>query len=103
MWHNFFTHLPRLTRYTLGTKVDTLFIEILEMLLKAQYTRKENKLVVLNEVSSKVDDLKFFVTLLWEAKGINANKYTQLSQKLVSVGRMLGKWQTLFKKATPPA
>jgi len=85
-------HLPRLTRYTLGTKVDELFINILEIALSAQYTRRENKRALLEELSRKMDNLKFFVTLLWEAKGLDANKYAQLSQKLATAGRMLGKW-----------
>lgn len=92
LWHNFFVNLPRLERYTLGVRVDNLFTEILEIVLTAQHTKREDKKIFLAELSRKLDNLKFFVTLLWEAKGLDANKYGQLSQKLATAGRMLGKW-----------
>lgn len=101
LWHNFLPHLPRLSRYTLGVKIDTLFIELLEVAFTAKYAKREDKLNSLNELSSKLDNLKFFITLLWEAKGLGATQYGQLSQKLTTAGKMLGKWQQLFKKEAP--
>ncbi|HLD31234.1 MAG TPA: four helix bundle protein [Patescibacteria group bacterium] len=86
------THLPRLTRYTLGRKIDELFVNILELALTAQYTKREDKLSFLLQLNRKLDNLKFFVTILWEAKGIDTGKFTRLSQKLSSVGIMLGGW-----------
>ncbi len=81
-----------MTRFTLGVKVDESFIHILELALTAQFTKRENKKMWLEEMSRKLDSLKFFITLLWEAKGLDTNKYAQLSQKLTTAGRMLGKW-----------
>ncbi|MBI5221679.1 MAG: four helix bundle protein [Candidatus Magasanikbacteria bacterium] len=102
LWHNFLPHLPRLTRYTLGVKIDNLFVELLEITFTAKYAKREDKLKFLEEVSNKLDNLKFFITLLWEAKGLNASKYSQLSQKLAASGKMTGKWLQLFKKETLP-
>ena len=101
MWHSFLPHLPRLTRYTLGVKIDNLFVELLENTFTAKYAKREDKLNFLEELSRKLDNLKFFITLLWEAKGLSANKYSQLSQKLTTAGKMTGKWLQLFKKETP--
>lgn len=84
--------MPRLTRYTLGVKIDKLFTDILEITLTAQYAKRENKQSLLEELSQKLDNLKYFITILWEAKGLDAAKYGRLSQKLNSAGRMLGKW-----------
>ncbi|MBI5071941.1 four helix bundle protein [Candidatus Falkowbacteria bacterium] len=92
LWHSFLTHLPRLTRYTLGKKIDELFVNILELALTAQYTRREDKLNFLLQLNRKLDNLKFFVAILWEAKGIDTGKYARLSQKLSSAGIMLGGW-----------
>ena len=99
LWHSFLPHLPRLTRYTLGVKIDNLFIELLEMTLTAKYAKREEKMEFLNTTSHKLDNMKFFVTLLWEAKGINASNYGQLAQKLSSIGTMLGGW---IKKLLTP-
>ncbi len=101
LWHSFLPNLPRLTRYTLGVKIDNLFVELLEITFTAKYARREDKLKFLEELSRKLDNLKFFVTLLWEAKGLNASKYGQLSHKLTAAGKMSGKWLQLFKKETP--
>lgn len=73
LWHNFLPHVPRLSRYTLGIKIDELFIELLEITFMAKYSKRENKLTFLEELNQKLDNLKFFVTLLWEAKGMVAN------------------------------
>ena len=101
LWHSFLPNLPRLTRYTLGVKIDNLFVELLETTFIAKYAKREDKLNILEELSKKLDNLKFFTTLLWEAKGLTANKYGQLSQKLAAAGKMTGKWLLLFKKETP--
>ena len=101
LWHNFLPHVPRLSRYTLGVKIDELFINILELAQTAQYTKREDKLSFLQQLNRKFDTLKFFITLLWEAKGLDASQYGQLSQKLAAAGKMLGKWLQLFKTETP--
>lgn len=87
----------------MGVKIDNLFIELLDITHTAKYAKRENKLNFLEELSTKLDNLKFFITLLWEAKGIDATKYGQLSQKLATAGKMSGKWLQLFKKETPVA
>jgi hypothetical protein len=95
--------VPRLSRYTLGVKIDELFINILELTQTAQYTKREDKLNFLQQLNRKFDTLKFFITLLWEAKGLDASQYGQLSQKLSTAGKMLGKWLQTFKSETPVA
>lgn len=92
MWHNFLQHLPRLTRYTLGVKIDNLFSDLVAMTLTAQYAKREQKLTVLLQLAQKLDHLKFFMTILWEAKGLEANQYSQLAGKLTEAGVMLGAW-----------
>ena len=98
--------MPRLSRYTLGVKIDKLFIDALELTLTAQYTKREDKLTFLKQLNRKLDNLKFFITILWEAKGLEANPYAQLSHKLFSAGNMLGGWMRMIEppqKETPAA
>lgn len=87
----------------MGVKIDNLFVELLEIAFTAKYAKREDKLAFLDELSRKLDNLKFFITLLWEAKGLDAAKYGQLSQKLTTAGKMMGKWLQLFTKETPAA
>lgn len=47
LWHNTLPHIPRLIRYTLGEKISTLFIELVELILIAGYSSKEQKPAVI--------------------------------------------------------
>ncbi|MDO8505281.1 MAG: four helix bundle protein, partial [bacterium] len=92
MWHGFLPALPRLTRYTLAIKVDNLFTDLIAITLTAQYAKREQKQGLLLQMSERLDYLKYFITILWEAKGMETSQYSQISQKLFSAGNMLGKW-----------
>ena len=87
----------------MGVKIDNLFIELLEVTFTTKFAKREDKFAFLEELSRKLDNLKFFITLLWEANGLSADKYGQLSQKLTTTGKMLGKWLQSFGKQTPAA
>jgi len=43
-------------------------------------------------LSDKFDVLKFFIQLLWEIGGLNNKKYSDLSQQLAMIGKMIGGW-----------
>ena len=60
LWHDFLTVLPRLTRYTLGIKIDNLFTECLELSILAGYSARSEKLSAVQKLSVKIDLLKFF-------------------------------------------
>ena len=101
LWHGFLTTLPRLTRYTLGTKIDDLFTACLELALLAGYATRTEKYVAIQKLSIKLDVLKFFLKVLWELKMIDNQKYTLLSVPLAEVGKMIGGWLASLKKETP--
>jgi len=93
IWHDFFLHFPRLSRYTLGAKIDAIFTDCLELLLLAKYSDKNNKLLLINKAVTKFDSLKFFLQIAWEIKALDNNKYLHLSKPLSEIGRMLGGWR----------
>ncbi len=101
MWHGYLDDLPRLTRYTLGIKIDNLFTDCLELSLLAGYSSRPEKLVVVQKLSTKIDALKFFLKVLWEIKVLENKKYNALSLSLVEIGKMAGGWLASLKK-TPP-
>ncbi len=96
LWHNFSTQLPRLTRYSLGTKIDNLFTITLELILTAKYANKENKIQYINQAIIKFDSLKFFLQILWQSKALDNKKYLQLSSLLTEIGKIMGGWKKLF-------
>ena len=97
LWHIFLTHLPKIVRFTLGAKVDTLFTDCLELALIASYQSQLEKENTIRQLNTKFDMLKFFVKLLWEIKAIDTNKLTALSAPLAEIGRMIGGWMKLYK------
>lgn len=101
LWHGFLTHLPRLTRYTLGGRIDGLFIDCFELALTAGYAARSEKLEFLRKLSIKIDTLKFFLKLLWELKALDNSKYSTISMSLAEIGKMIGGWMKLFKNETP--
>jgi len=92
LWHSYFNNLPRHTKFTLGTKIDDLFTDCLELSLTAGYAKKEEKKQSILKLSDKFDVLKFFIQLLWEIGGLNNKKYSDLSQQLAMIGKMIGGW-----------
>ena len=90
--HTYLTHLPKTTRYTLGTKIDNLFTDCLELALLASYQSKIQKMSTVEELNAKFDALKFFIQVLWDAKAIDTNKITRLSVHLTEIGKMVGGW-----------
>jgi four helix bundle protein len=92
LWHEFLPHFPKDSKYTLGTKIDSAFLEVIENIIKAGYSDKLEKQIFLKKSSVKLDLLKFFLQLSWEIKSLDNKKYISLSEKLDEVGRMLGGW-----------
>ena len=92
LWHEYLPKFSKDHRYTLGFKIDSLFIEIIEILHQAQYISYRQKQIYLTKASSKLDTLKFFLKILWEIDGIDNKKYIHLSEYITEIGKMLGGW-----------
>jgi len=92
LWDEFKNHFPKKSKYTLGGKIDALFLEVVEILFTASYLQKEQKLPYLRKASIKLDSLKFFLQISWELKALDNKKYITLSEHLNEIGKMLGGW-----------
>ena len=92
LWHEYLPDFPKDSKYTIGTKIDSLFLEVIEGVIKASISDKLEKLISLKKTSVKLDLLKFFLQLTWEIKALDNKKYIKLSEKLNEIGKMLGGW-----------
>lgn len=86
-------HIPKSARYTIGTRIENKFLDLLELTYIAYFTEKEKKSEKLSECILVLDTLKFFLTVAWEAKLISNNQFEDIVRKLEEVGRMLGGWK----------
>lgn len=91
-WQTYPRHFPKDLRYTLGEKIDMLFVETIESFFLASTVMGEKKVAHLQQGSSKLDLLKFFLQVAWESHAIDTKKYVHLSEHLEEVGKMLGGW-----------
>ena len=60
LWHEFLPHFPKTSRYTMGEKIDSLFLEVTELAFLAGYFYKAQKLPYVQKAAVKLDLLKFF-------------------------------------------
>ena len=65
---------------------------MIEFIIRGGHSDKTIKLISLNNASTKLDFLKFFLQLAWEIKTLDNKKYIALSEKLNEIGKMLGGW-----------
>lgn len=101
-WYSIYHLVPKTHRYTLALKIDTLFIELIEMSASASFTQKQDKIPYLRTAIRKLDTLKILLLVLWETRSIDTKKYEQLSTPLDEVGKMLGGWLGQTEKQNSP-
>lgn len=81
---------PKIRRHTLGQKIDTLTLDIFELLFGVSYS--ENKITTLKKISIKLDLLKVLVRLAKDTQSLTNNQYLALQSLLQEIGKMLGGW-----------
>lgn len=99
-WDGYKNHFPKKSRYTLGVKIDSLFLDTLELMFVGSYLGPKEKLPLLERANGKLDLLKFFLQISWEMKALDGEKYISLSESLQEVGRMLGGWRKGLESKT---
>lgn len=97
-WYDFSIKIPKTHKYSLGQKIDSLFVESIEAIVTASFLQPTEKLPWVRLSIRKIDTLKIFLMILWETKSIDDKKYILLSEKLNGIGRMLGGWQNQILK-----
>lgn len=93
IWITFYETLPKIHKYTLGQKIDTLFVEVIEAISIATFLSREEKHPWVKLAIRKTDTLKILLMVLWEAKSVDNKKYIILSVQIEEIGKMLGGWQ----------
>ena len=102
LWHEYHSTLPKLHRYTLGKKIDNIFVEIIEMASAAAFLPRGAKLPYVQAAARKLDTLKLLLMVAWESKSLDTKKYIVLSEKIDETGKMLGGWHGQLLKQNSP-
>jgi hypothetical protein len=102
LWHGYHSTLPKVHRYSLGGKIDELYIESMEATSAAAFLPRDEKMPYVRLATRKIDTLKLLLMVLWETKSLDTKMYAALSDRMDEVGKMLGGWKgQLAKNSTP--
>lgn len=103
LWYGYYQTLPKTHRHSLGQRIDTLLVEIIEAIAVASFLSRDEKPPYVRLAIRKVDTLRILLMVLWETKSLDDKKYIALSVKIDEVGKMLGGWFGQLQKQNSPA
>ena len=91
---------PKKDQYTLGIRLETLTLEILELVLLSRMKTGLSKVLLLKKADLRLKILKLLVRASHEVRALPQSRYIILEEKLLEIGKMLGGW--LKKLNTKP-
>ena len=93
IWINIVPHIAKGARYTIGSRIENKFLDLLELSHTAYFSVKEQRTEKVSNCILILDTLKFLVLVAWEGKLISNNQYKEVSIKLEEIGKMFGGWK----------
>ena len=81
---------PRDQKFLLGDRIENHLLDVLELLLSANYSRI--KLEFLKKANLKLEILRFLFRLAFELKYMNKRRYEYVCIHIDEAGRMVGGW-----------
>ncbi|KKR05425.1 MAG: hypothetical protein UT33_C0011G0136 [Candidatus Peregrinibacteria bacterium GW2011_GWC2_39_14] len=92
LFHQYSEKFPKKDRFTIGQRCENHILILLESVIYASKSAKDNKARLLFEISVKLDTLKILIRLLKEVKTIDLKQYAHLEECVFEIGKMLGGW-----------
>ena len=93
VWVSILPHIPKSSRYTLGTRIENKFIDLLETSYTAYFIEKDRKAEQISVCIFTLDIIKFLISLAWESKIISHKQYEDIALKLDEIGKMFWGWK----------
>lgn len=93
IWINISPHIAKGQRYSIGTRIENKFLDLLEISYIAYFTEKDKKLQKISGCVLMLNILKFLIHTAWEAKLISNKQYEGVAIKLDEIGKMFGGWK----------
>lgn len=93
LWLSFNQHVNKNLKFSLVSKIDNIFLDLIELIFQAATVEKSKKLPYIQKSLLKLDSLRLFLRILWETKAVDSKKYIAISISLDEIGKMLGGWQ----------
>ena len=103
LWHHFHELLPKTQKYSLGNRIDKLFIESIESTTTAAFLPPTEKLPWVRQALRKTDTIQVLLQVLWDTKSLEDKHYIALTTELASIGQNLGGWNGKLIRENSPA
>jgi hypothetical protein len=87
---------PKQRRFTLGKKIETTLLDVLELLITASYSHKKHS--ELREANIKVELLRHLWRVAFELQSINSKSWQHGVELLLDLGRQIGGWLRSVKQ-----
>lgn len=81
---------PRSHKFTVGDRIQTQALVLLELVVEATYTR--DRAGILRQAQLRIEQLRFLFRLCDEMKLISHGAYEHAARSLDSIGRGIGGW-----------
>lgn len=81
---------PKSQRFIFGQRLSNGCLDILESIVKAQYTRRKSNILL--EINLKVEIMRVLLRLCSERRLISGRQYAYIAHEINEAGKMIGGW-----------
>ena len=81
---------PKSRRYSLGSRMEDVALDILMKLVEANYSKQKANL--LQQTNQDIDKMRYLVRLSKDFCLLSNKQYEYISQELTDLGRQVGGW-----------
>ena len=81
---------PRSQKFLLGDRIETMLLDILELLIEANYSRERTE--ILSKANLKLDKLRFLMRISKDMHYIDLKTFEHQARLVDEIGRMVGGW-----------
>jgi hypothetical protein len=83
---------PKKDKFTIGIKIENILLEIIELTLLAYTKEGASKLLIINKIDIKMRMLKLFVRISSDVKSMATDKYIEIEERILEIGKIIGGW-----------
>lgn len=81
---------PKDKRYTLGQRIENKLLDILELLLEANYSKV--KIETLKRANMELEIFRYLIRLSYDLQFVNLGRYEYISRETNEIGKLVGGW-----------
>jgi len=82
---------PRSQKFVLGDRIEILFLDILDLLIEANYSH--SKIEFLNRANLKLEKGRYLIRIAKDLGYFNLKAYEFSSRSVNEIGKMIGGWK----------